>query len=127
MVENGRKTWQVIEKIGGASRDRTDDLIVANEAFSQRSPLSNQPLTRLLAPKPRLQLLRICYMNCYLRKAKGRLTLSRQCGDEHPPRFSLCCPSPTTYITFVTRCVFIGDDCGFHPLHVRYGDVSRVT
>jgi hypothetical protein len=28
---------QVIEKIGGASRDRTDDLIVANDALSQLS------------------------------------------------------------------------------------------
>jgi hypothetical protein len=27
----------VIEKIGGASRDRTDDLIVANDALSQLS------------------------------------------------------------------------------------------
>ena len=32
MLENIRKTRQVIEKIGGASRDRTDDLIVANDA-----------------------------------------------------------------------------------------------
>jgi hypothetical protein len=28
---------QVIEEIGGASRDRTDDLIVANDALSQLS------------------------------------------------------------------------------------------
>ena len=28
---------QVIEKFGGASRDRTDDLIVANDALSQLS------------------------------------------------------------------------------------------
>jgi hypothetical protein len=33
----GGKTRQVIEKIGGASRDRTDDLIVANDALSQLS------------------------------------------------------------------------------------------
>jgi hypothetical protein len=33
----GRKGRQVIEKIGGASRDRTDDLIVANDALSQLS------------------------------------------------------------------------------------------
>jgi len=33
MVENGGKTPQVIEKIGGASRYRTDDLIVANDAL----------------------------------------------------------------------------------------------
>jgi hypothetical protein len=32
-----RKTRQVLEKIGGASRDRTDDLIVANDALSQLS------------------------------------------------------------------------------------------
>ena len=37
MVENGSKTRQVVEKIGGASRDRTDDLIVANDALSQLS------------------------------------------------------------------------------------------
>ena len=37
MLENDSKTWQVIETIGGASRDRTDDLIVANDALSQLS------------------------------------------------------------------------------------------
>ena len=37
MIENGEKRRQVIEKIGGASRDRTDDLIVANDALSQLS------------------------------------------------------------------------------------------
>ena len=37
MNANGEKTRQVIEKIGGASRDRTDDLIVANDALSQLS------------------------------------------------------------------------------------------
>ena len=31
------KPRQVIEKIGGASRDRTDDLIVANDALSQNT------------------------------------------------------------------------------------------
>ena len=31
MVEDGSTARQVIEKIGGASRDRTDDLIVAND------------------------------------------------------------------------------------------------
>jgi hypothetical protein len=39
--EMGRKgrseSSQVIEKLGGASRDRTDDLIVANDALSQLS------------------------------------------------------------------------------------------
>ena len=35
MIEYGRKSWQVIEKIGGASRDRTDDLIVANDGVCQ--------------------------------------------------------------------------------------------
>ena len=37
MIEYGKKSRQVIEKIGGASRDRTDDLIVANDALSQLS------------------------------------------------------------------------------------------
>src|ERR1035437_9852831 len=37
MIEHGEKSRQVIEKIGGASRDRTDDLIVANDALSQLS------------------------------------------------------------------------------------------
>ena len=37
MLENGSTNRQVIEKIGGASRDRTDDLIVANDALSQLS------------------------------------------------------------------------------------------
>ena len=37
MFEKRGKTRQVIEKIGGASRDRTDDLIVANDALSQLS------------------------------------------------------------------------------------------
>src|SRR4029077_4813593 len=30
IIGHGRKSRQVVEKIGGASRDRTDDLIVAN-------------------------------------------------------------------------------------------------
>jgi hypothetical protein len=30
MIEHGEKSGQVIEKFGGASRARTDDLIVAN-------------------------------------------------------------------------------------------------
>jgi hypothetical protein len=37
MIKYGEKSRQVIEKIGGASRDRTDDLIVANDALSQLS------------------------------------------------------------------------------------------
>ena len=37
MIGHGRKGRQVVEKIGGASRDRTDDLIVANDALSQLS------------------------------------------------------------------------------------------
>jgi hypothetical protein len=37
MIPHGEKSWQVIEKFGGASRDRTDDLIVANDALSQLS------------------------------------------------------------------------------------------
>ncbi len=45
MVEDGSKTRQVIEKIGGASRDRTDDLIVANDALSRNPALSDQQHT----------------------------------------------------------------------------------
>ncbi len=37
MFETGCSSRQVIERIGGASRDRTDDLIVANDALSQLS------------------------------------------------------------------------------------------
>jgi hypothetical protein len=37
MLEHSEKTRQVIEKIGGASRDRTDGLVVANDALSQLS------------------------------------------------------------------------------------------
>jgi hypothetical protein len=37
MIERGEQSGQVIEKFGGASRDRTDDLIVANDALSQLS------------------------------------------------------------------------------------------
>ena len=33
MIEHGRKTRQVIEKNGGASRDRTDGLVVANDGI----------------------------------------------------------------------------------------------
>ena len=44
MIERGGKSRQVIDKIGGASRDRTDDLIVANDALSQ---LSYSPLCGL--------------------------------------------------------------------------------
>jgi hypothetical protein len=42
MIERGGKSRQMIERIGGASRDRTDDLIVANDALSQ---LSYSPTT----------------------------------------------------------------------------------
>ena len=41
MLENSSTNRQVVGKIGGASRDRTDDLIVANDALSQ---LSYSPL-----------------------------------------------------------------------------------
>ncbi len=37
MMKYGKKSRQVIEKFGGASRARTDDLIVANDALSQLS------------------------------------------------------------------------------------------
>jgi hypothetical protein len=37
MLESGSTSREVLEKIGGASRDRTDDLIVANDALSQLS------------------------------------------------------------------------------------------
>ena len=36
---------------GGASRDRTDDLIVANDALSQYFDLSMHQLTRNYVPK----------------------------------------------------------------------------
>ena len=36
-MENGRQTRQMIDRNGGASRARTDDLIVANDALSQLS------------------------------------------------------------------------------------------
>jgi len=39
MTANGEKYVQVDEKIGGASRDRTDDLIVANDALSQKTSI----------------------------------------------------------------------------------------
>ena len=44
MVENGSTTRQVIEKNGGASRDRTDDLIVANDVVLRYSALIPQDL-----------------------------------------------------------------------------------
>jgi hypothetical protein len=37
MLEHDETSRQAIEKIGGASRARTDDLIVANDALSQLS------------------------------------------------------------------------------------------
>ena len=37
MMTYGGKGRQVTEKIGGASRDRTDGLVVANDALSQLS------------------------------------------------------------------------------------------
>jgi hypothetical protein len=37
MAKRGCSSRQVVEKFGGASRDRTDDLIVANDALSQLS------------------------------------------------------------------------------------------
>ena len=54
MNANGEKTRQVIEKIGGASRDRTDDLIVANDALSQLSysPTQRQVYVRQFYQPP---------------------------------------------------------------------------
>jgi hypothetical protein len=43
MIVDGAKSRQVIDLFGGASRDRTDDLIVANDALSQ---LSYSPIQR---------------------------------------------------------------------------------
>jgi hypothetical protein len=37
MIERRQETRQVIERFGGASRDRTDGLVVANDALSQLS------------------------------------------------------------------------------------------
>jgi hypothetical protein len=48
MSANNGLSRQVAEKIGGASRDRTDDLIVANDALSQ---LSYSPETVAIAFK----------------------------------------------------------------------------
>ena len=53
VTKRGGSSRQVIERIGGASRDRTDDLIVANDALSQlsysptRTPSFYQPLRGL--------------------------------------------------------------------------------
>jgi hypothetical protein len=44
MLDSGSKSREVLQKIGGASRDRTDDLIVANDALSHDSPLIYQQL-----------------------------------------------------------------------------------
>jgi hypothetical protein len=43
MTKRDEKTRQDVEKIGGASRDRTDGLVVANDALSQ---LSYSPTSR---------------------------------------------------------------------------------
>src|SRR5437870_526499 len=43
MIGHGEQSRQVTEKIGGAGRDRTGDLIVANDALSQ---LSYSPTNR---------------------------------------------------------------------------------
>ena len=50
MAQKDKLIRQVIDKNGGASRDRTDDLIVANDALSQLSysPLREGNLTGLL-------------------------------------------------------------------------------
>jgi hypothetical protein len=48
MIEHGRKSRQVLEKFGGASRDRTDDLIVANDGVPHSAPVSmrvSEPFT----------------------------------------------------------------------------------
>ena len=50
MIKYGEKSRQVIEKIGGASRARTDDLIVANDALSQLS-YSPTPATKSSADR----------------------------------------------------------------------------
>jgi hypothetical protein len=39
MFNKGEKTRQAIEQIGGASRDRTDDLIVAKDGVCQSAAL----------------------------------------------------------------------------------------
>jgi hypothetical protein len=44
MVGCDGKSPQVPEKIGGASRARTDDLIVANDALSQLSYSPTRPV-----------------------------------------------------------------------------------
>ena len=44
MIDHAEKTRQVLDKTGGASRARTDDLVVANDALSQ---LSYSPTMRV--------------------------------------------------------------------------------
>jgi hypothetical protein len=51
MLDSGSKNRQVLQKNGGASRDRTDDLIVANDALSQ---LSYSPMCGLKGWRARL-------------------------------------------------------------------------
>ena len=46
MAPKDRLTRQVIDKNGGASRARTDDLIVANDALSQLSYSPTAEFTR---------------------------------------------------------------------------------
>ena len=53
MSTNGGKSRQVTEKNGGASRARTDDLIVANDALSQLSyspEADSFSLSRIILP-----------------------------------------------------------------------------
>jgi len=50
-MKQGRKSRQAIEKIGGASRDRTDDLIVANDGVTDSPRLYFQPFKSLISVK----------------------------------------------------------------------------
>jgi hypothetical protein len=50
MTHLRRKSRQVTEKIGGASRDRTDDLIVANDGVCQIISLTHLHLAAEYGP-----------------------------------------------------------------------------
>jgi hypothetical protein len=85
MIEHGRKSRQAIEKNGGASRARTDDLIVANDALSQ---LSYSPTCGELRRDSVI-------LSVFLRRAKpspserrSALLIGRK--EQSPPRWGGC-------------------------------------
>lgn len=69
MIEYGRKSRQDVEKIGGASRDRTDDLIVAKDGVCQFASMFMpllEPITFQNVPFGLFQALKIqvCRKRC---------------------------------------------------------------